>query len=260
MRNKTIREPKSQTLYKAVLVLDCFTLVKPEWGIRELARELGMTPTTIYNLVSTLTGSGYLEQNPETQRYTLGPKVIKLASIYSHINPLPHTGQKVFEKYSEIFEYNFYLGRLKNFEVIYLTVLDGRGPIKIVVEPGGSTSLHSTALGKTLLAYQDESFIQEYLSRVPLTPFTKRTITDPDILYANLLEIRAKGYSINNGEHYETIGAVGVPIINGTNKVTLGVSLAYPLPLFNSENLNLDKIINLAHEVAAEIASRIKVT
>lgn len=253
--NKTkSKESKSQTLEKAIRILDAFSLENPSWGIRELGRSLDMNPTTIYRIVATLNSAGFLEKDPETQRYTLGPKFIRLAETYSRLNPLTSVAQKIFEKYADQFEYNFYLGKLNNFEVVYLSVLDGRGPIKIVVEPGGSTTLHSTALGKVLLAFQDESFINAFLLNVPLIAFTPRTITDPAKLRSHLQQIRTQQYAINDGEHYEAIGAVGVPVISRSGKVNLGISLAYPRHLILDENYSIDSLIKLAKEITNEFS------
>ncbi len=250
-------ESKSQALDNAIQVLDHFTLENPEWGVRELGRALGMSPTKIYRVVSTLRTAAYLDQNPETQRYTLGPKVVKLAGIYTRLNPLPKIAQSIFEKYTDRFEFNFYLGRLNNYEMIYLAVLDGRGPLKIVVDPGGSTTLHSTALGKVLLAYQNESFLAGFLEMASLSGFTGRTITDPKSLMTELNQIRTRGYAVNDGEHYDSIGAVGVPVLEKSGHVHLGVSLAYPRNLLLQDNLEIDNLVDLAKCIAEEISPHI---
>lgn len=251
---RSIPASKSQTLDKAIQILDNFTIEKPIWGIRDLGRDLGMTPTTIYRIVATLNAHGFLEQDRETQRYTLGPKFVKLASIYTRLNPLPDTAMKIFERYSNRFNYNIYLGRLSNFELIYLAVLDGRGPIKIVVEPGGTTTLHSTAMGKVLLAYQNSAFIDEYFENTELETFTQRSITNPEQLRLHLEKIRKQGYAVNDGEHYDAIGAVGVPVIEKSGEVQLGVSLAYPRSMIVEETLHVDNLVRLAKEISQEIS------
>lgn len=252
------REQKSQskTLRKAVRVLDSYSLDNPEWGIRELARHLDMSPTTVYRLVATLHAAGLLEQDEETQRYSLGPKTMKLASIYARVNPLPDIAERIFEEYSSRFEYNFYLGKLNNFEVVYLAVLDGRGPVKIVVEPGGSISLSSTALGKALLAYQDQEFVDAYLANTTLTRYTERTIADPELLRAHLHQVRDQGYAINDGEHYDAVGAVGVPILSEDGAAELGVSLAYPRHWLASVEVPIEELVELAKEIAEKISLR----
>jgi DNA-binding IclR family transcriptional regulator len=245
----------SQTLAKALLILEAFSLDQPEWGIRELGRHLDINPTTIFRYVKTLHVAGYLEQNTETGRYALGPKVLRLAGLYTHQNPLAIIASKVFESYVDRFEYNFYLGKLNQFEVIYLAVLDGRGPIKIVVDLGGTTALHSTALGKVLLASQNDAFIREFLETVGLHANTPNSVTDPGVLWEQIRQIRQSNYAVNHGEHYENVGAVGVPVYDRAGRVVAGVSLAYPTMVVQEQS-QIEELVNLAREIASEISMR----
>lgn len=243
----------NQTLAKALKILEAFTSDRMEWGIRELGREIGVNPTTVFRVVNTLHNAGYLERNPSNQLYSLGPRVMKLASFYASKNPLPVVARKVFESYADRFEHNFYLGQLNHYEVIYLTVLDGRGPIKIVTEPGGTTNLHSTGLGKVMLAYQSQQFLQDYLNQVHLDHFTEHTIVNKEELLGQLEQVREKGYALNDGEQVEDIGAIGVPLHPKNGVATLAVSLAYPQHMILEGRLDLNYLISLTKEIATEI-------
>lgn len=254
LTKESIDEQPSQTLAKALLVLEAFTAEQPEWGIRELGRELGINPATIYRIVATYQSAGYLIQDPDTHRYTLGPRVMRLASLYTHINPLPEAARRVFERYSDAFEHNFYLGTLANNEMVYLAALDGRGPIKIVTEAGGSAALHTTALGKVLLAHQDDEFIRNYICTTGLPRLTPHTITDPASLWDALREVRRLGFALNVGEHYAEVGAVGVPVYEARGRVRLAISLAYPQHLVAEKRINTDDLIPLARQIAHEIS------
>jgi DNA-binding IclR family transcriptional regulator len=251
---RNIEDQPSQTLARALQVLEAFDTHQPEWGVRELGRKLELNPTTVHRIVATFLNAGYLEQNPETSRYSLGPKVVKLASLYAHQNPLSKIARRVFETYADRFEHNFYLGALNNYEMVYLAALDGRGPIKVVADIGGTTALHSIALGKILLAFQDDEYIQGYIDSTGLPAYSSLTITETDILWQEIREIRKQRYAINKGEHFEQVGAVGVPIQDALGRVTLAVSLAYPQHLVSQEHLSIEDIISLAQEVAEEIS------
>lgn len=255
----TVEDQPNQAAAKAILVLEAFTGSRPEWGVRELARELGMNPTTIHRLVSTLQNAGYLEQNSTNQRYVLGPRVMRLAEVYAHQNPLPALARRVFETFAHRFEYNFYLGTLSTrYEMVYLAVLDGRGPIKIAVEPGGTIKLHSTALGKVLLAFQGDDYVLELLGRGPLKAYTPRTITDPQELWSQIHQIRERGYALNDGEHYDEVAAVAVPLYGRDGSVQMSVSLAYPRQLVRDHENQVRILLPLAREVAAEITRRLQ--
>lgn len=247
----------NQNLTKALQILDTFSAKRPEWGIRELGRELGINPSTVYRLVTTLYQAGYLERNAENLTYSLGPKVMKLANLYAHINPLPALARKVFESYAHRFEHNYYLGSLVHYEVVYLAVLDGQGPIKVFVEPGGTTGIHTTAIGKVLLAFKQDDFIRRFLEESKLTRYTPRSIVDPDRLWEQIRAIRQQSYAINDGEQYDEVGAVGVPVYDSKGHVNMAVSLAYPRHLIYGKSLRLDELISLANEVAREIEMRI---
>lgn len=254
MVNATMPENQpSQTLAKGLMILGAFTPQQPTWGIRELARALNMNPATVMRLVTTLESAGYLIQDSETQRYGLGPVVMKLASLYLHHNPLPEYARRIFETYSEQFDYNFYLGTLSGYQVIYLAVLDGRGRIKVVVETGGSTGLHTTALGKVLLAFQTDEFIHEFIRDTGLHPYNENSITDPGLLWDQIRQIRQTGIAINNGEHFEDIAAIAAPVFGRQGKVIAGVSLAYPRHLFPDPLAYQAQLAPLAREVAEQV-------
>jgi DNA-binding IclR family transcriptional regulator len=256
MKNDQYRKSPSQTLAKGISILELFSSRITEIGIREIGRKLEINPTTVYRLVTTLENSGYLDQNPITKRYSLGPNLVPLGSLYLKHNPLPQMATQVFESYAEKFEYNFYLGTLRETKVVYLAALDGRGPIKIVVELGGTTTLHTTALGKVLFAFQDDDFIQSYLETTNLDKFTSRSLTTPEDIWNEINDIRKQNYAKNDGEHYEEVGALGIPIFNQTGEVKFGISIAYPRQFILEKRFHVDKLINLLQEIADEIAWR----
>lgn len=245
----------SQTAAKAIAVLEAFDADHPERGIRELGRELGINAATVHRLVTTLANAGYLEQNPETQRYALGPKVMKLANLYIRQNPVSAVARKVFESFADRFEYNFYLGKFDKYEVVYQAVLDGRGPMRIVVETGGTAALHATAAGKLLLALQSDDVISRFLDSDELVPFTPRTVTDPDQLWEQIEQIRERKFAVNDGELYDEIGAIAVPVYGERGSLNTCVSLAYPRHLVNENRIQIEKLIPLAREIAEVIST-----
>ena len=244
----------SQTLAKGLTILEAFSTNRQHWGIRELARELDLSPATVTRLVTTLANNGYLEQDPNTQRYSLGPMVMKLGNLYAFHNPLSMMARKIFEKYAGIFEYNFYLGKLSRFQVIYLAALDGRGRIKVVVEQGGTTGLHSTALGKVLLAFHDDDFVNQFMASDHFVQYTANSITDPNKLWEQIRKIRTTGIAVNEGEHFDDVSAVGAPIYNQTGEVVAGISLAYPRLLVENGYMDPESLVPLIKRIAAEIS------
>ncbi|MFW6068661.1 MAG: IclR family transcriptional regulator domain-containing protein, partial [Chloroflexota bacterium] len=65
------------------------------------------------------------------------------------------------------------------------------------------------------------------------------------------------GYAINRGEHYEDVGAVGMPIIKPGRRVEYGISLAYPQHLVSEGRIDIPELLELTVEIATEIERRI---
>lgn len=59
----------SQSLLRGLAVLSCYGPERPWRAIIDLAKELGMSPSTTHRYVKTLRAVGLLEQNPTTREY-----------------------------------------------------------------------------------------------------------------------------------------------------------------------------------------------
>ena len=59
-------EAKVKSLVKAMEVLECFSIKKPELGVTEIAQELHLQKSTVHNIMSTFETMGYLVQNRTT--------------------------------------------------------------------------------------------------------------------------------------------------------------------------------------------------
>ncbi len=256
MPEKKKQSISNKSLARALSILDLFTSKDYSWGIRDMARELGSDPATVYRAVKTMYEAGFLEKNPNTNHYQLSPKFLMMAEIYTRHNPVQVVAQNVFEIYSQKFSHNFYLGKLLNDKIIYMTVLEGKGPITISVTQGVSIDLYCSALGKAMLAYQEDQYIEEYLNKTELKAFTKYTITDPQKLWEEINKIRETGYALNHSERHKGVGSVGVPLVQNKQKGNLAVSLAYPQHMVDDQTLILEDLIDMVKEISIEISSR----
>src|SRR5262245_28069467 len=63
---------RSQSLERGLDILETIAGESGEVGVRELARRLGLSPTIVQRLVTSLAGRGYTEKDADTQRYRLG--------------------------------------------------------------------------------------------------------------------------------------------------------------------------------------------
>jgi IclR family KDG regulon transcriptional repressor len=67
---------------RALDILLCFT-EKREWSLTEIAQHTGLNKSTVYRLLVTLEGKGFLRRNPETEKYRLGFRIWELSANLS---------------------------------------------------------------------------------------------------------------------------------------------------------------------------------
>ena len=67
---------------RALDILLCF-VEKSEWSLTEIAQHTGLNKSTVYRLLVTLEGKGFLRARPDTERYRLGFRIWELSANLS---------------------------------------------------------------------------------------------------------------------------------------------------------------------------------
>ena len=217
---------RSQSLARGLAVLEAFGPDAPELGVRELGRRLGLDKSIVHRLVRTLVESSFLEQNPETLRYRVGPRAFEVGQNYVVATGLAEAALPVVHPLADRSEINVYVGVLRGPAVVYLLAVQSSGPIVIRARPGSLARLHSTALGKVVLAFHPDP--AALLGSGPLTRLTPATITDPAAVLAQLPAIRRQGHALSDEENLPGVWAVGAPVRDRSGKVIAAVSGACP--------------------------------
>ena len=229
-------EPKLKSLEKTFQILECFTGGEPGLGITEISKRLGLYKSNVHSILTTLESMGYIEQDPNTSKYYLGRKFIKLSHVAMAASGFNSRVRRCLREISAEVEETVYYGVPDGHYVIYL---DGAYPDvtrNTNIITGVTAPLVCTGIGKAILAFKDEAFIDEVL-KDPLERFTDNTITDKGELRENLAQIRSRGYSIDDMEHEYGIKCVGVPVLNRFKEVVAGVSVTGPSLRFGDERI-----------------------
>lgn len=232
------KQPKVKSLAKALNVLSCFTKTQPVLGVTELAQRMGIAKSNIHNILSTFTDLGYLRRLPDG-RYTLGLKILEYAFIINQSLGYPRAVYDILQDTSMKTNEIVYFGIPYGENVLYLYVAHPSSrmqdlPYREIM--GETAPLYSTGIGKAILAHLPE---HEWEERLPqkLHPFTPQTITDRELVKAELVRIRQRGYAIDNEERDFNVRCVGVPVYNAMGQLLGGMSTSGPDYVMTDEKL-----------------------
>ncbi|MBI4220479.1 MAG: IclR family transcriptional regulator, partial [Chloroflexi bacterium] len=177
-----------------------------------LGRRLGIPKSTVSLMLMHFRARDVVTPAEDGHSIVIGPELIKLAfRIVSDFDIRRIARPELEWLVSETRE-DVYLGVRHGLEMIYIDRVEGLESIRLKVELGAPRPLHSTAVGKLLLAFSPPELLDTVLAAKGLPRRTARTITDRVALEKHLAAIRKQGYAIGDGENVEEIAAIAVPV------------------------------------------------
>jgi DNA-binding IclR family transcriptional regulator len=178
---------------------------RPSLGVTDLARRTLLLPSDVHRILASLKQFGYIEQDPETKRYRVGHGLLRLGLTAFQQNVLHSNGGPVLTRLSKRLEANTHLAMFDQYECEVFLIDQVDLPYKPLFEArlGATANIHSTALGKTIMATLDRETIVRTLKRNGLKKTTGRTITTLEALEAEFQMIRQRGYALDREENVE---------------------------------------------------------
>jgi DNA-binding IclR family transcriptional regulator len=215
-------------LVRALRILRAFDEGEEQHTATGLAARTGLARSTAHRLAGELAGLGLLDKRADGS-YTIGTGLWELGelapvSLRLRERALPHLAH-LYEVSGE----NVHLAVLSTgdaalAEALFVGRVTGPHSIPTLSRMGGRHPLHTTGVGKALLAFQDERFLGEFFARPLATP-TRHSLGTEAAIRAEIETTRQTGYSSTRQEMTLGNAALAVPIFVGDGPPFASVSL-----------------------------------
>ncbi|WP_257349825.1 IclR family transcriptional regulator [Pseudalkalibacillus decolorationis] len=216
-----------KTLDNSLEVLKYFNKRNPSWGVRELAKEMNISHSIIYRILSTFESHGFLIQNPDTKKYELGLRFLEYGQIVKEKMNLSDFVFPIMKSLSEEIEESVFLTWLDGAEGVTVEIAESSQTIKFTVTMGTRTPLYVGASCKTIMAYLPEEKQIEIINK-GIQKFTPITISDPEDMWLDLEKIRKQGWCFSIGEYSHSVFGLGVPLFNSKEEIIASLTIAGP--------------------------------
>jgi DNA-binding IclR family transcriptional regulator len=211
---------------RAITILEYLAQAEKPKELAAISHDLAMNKSTVYRFLSTLEEAGYVERESDTGRYSLGSRVVWLAAKFLETMDIRELARPILEELSQESGETIHLAILDRDEVVYIDKIDGRQAVQMASRVGFRMPVHSTALGKVMLADLPEDQRQRYVSEIGLTPHTPNTIVAPEAFFEHLRQVQRQNYCIDNAENEEGVRCVAAPIRDHTGKTIAALSIS----------------------------------
>lgn len=242
-----------KSIDKTVKILEALVETKGA-RVSELSELVDMPSSTVHSYLTALKKHGLVRSEGDINKIGLkflyfSGSVLYDDSVFELIEPkVTSLADKSKERAQFITEQNG-----KGVYLFAKVVSDDA--IKTDVRRGKFVDLHATAAGKAILAHMPKTHVEEIISQHGLPSYTPNTITNKENLFDELLNIRDRGYAINDEERITKQRAIGVPVLDSVNSPVGALSISGP-----AHRVNMEEIKNNLSELLLGTADEIELT
>lgn len=239
---------------RALEVLEVFLdETNQQLSLKDIAGHLNQSMNTAFRLLYTLGEHGYIVKT--NKMYRLGSKLLDLSNAELRNTDLIAIAGPHMDALRDRFGETVNLGVMKEAQIRYIDVRQSLERFRLAETVGDSDPLHSTALGKAILAHLPFSDARQLLRARERRRFTEHTITSLTVMKTELQQTRERGYALDLQE--STLGGfcIAVPILDEMGHPVAAISIAGPYVRFNEAHVRA--VVAALREVAAAVTEKL---
>ena len=228
IKEKPFREAAAvKTADRTLDVFEAFAAAGGPLSLTELAERIKAPLSSCHALLRTLQARGYVYVVDQRRSFYPSKRMFEVTTAIAKRDPLIARLAQVMTELRDTIGETIIVGKRSGNEVIYLEVIEGTQLIRYREHAGSKKPFHSSAIGKAVLGSLPKEELDALMRRGRLRAMTERTITDADVLRAELDDSRARGFYRTRGENVPDVQAISMPVrIHGE---ILAMAIAGPI-------------------------------
>lgn len=223
-----------------------------EAGITEISEELEFSKSAVHGHLATLRDEGLVVKTDHT--YSLSLRFIDLAEhVKNQVADHDIVKDVVTNLANETGEV-VHFATMEDGRAVYLSKSLGDSAVETASEIGMRTSMHSSSLGKAMLAELPPERVDEIVDEHGMAAQTESTITDLDRLHEELEATRQRGYAIDDEENIPGVRCIGKAVSAPEVDLLGALSITGPSQRMTNERMEAE-----LHDKIAQAANVIEV-
>lgn len=231
-------EPTSRSTMRTLDVFEAYRRARRPLSLSELARLADIPTSTCHGVMRTLEQQGFLYFVSGRDAYPTR-RLWELAETLRENDPLAQRLEPALAQLRDEVDETVILGTRQADSVLYLLVLESRQSIRYSSRAGERKPLHSSSIGKVMLASLAPAALDAWLGRRRLARVTANTLTRAAALRADLDAGRKRGWHTTHGENVADVTAIAAPLTIGNT--VLAVAIAGPTHRMQSNEVRLGR-------------------
>ena len=239
-----------RVLHKTLDILEVIKAAPAGLRLADLSRNVEMPKATVYRILATLEGRGYLDRG-EDGNYRVSKKLFDMQRAVPIEQVLNRVAQPLIVKLAASCKETVNLGILDAGEVVVINTAESPQAVRMSSKIGNRRYLHATALGKVMLAGMTDKEVLRLIRLKGMPRLTANTIITKPALLAELQRIRRQNYALDNQENEIEGRCIGAPITGPDGRAVAALSISGPV--FRMDVKRAQSLVPALHEACAAI-------
>ncbi|MET9885498.1 IclR family transcriptional regulator [Streptomyces sp. NPDC006430] len=221
-------------LEKAMRILEAVAAPGGPHRLTDVTVAAAVPKSSTFRILASLIEQGFVRLEGES-RYAVGPRLRALSALISGSEQ--QSIGRILGELREATGQTVHLALHSGETLTYIRKLEGDQPFLTASRVGMRMPLHSTAIGKSILAHLPDEEVSALVTGAGLPRRTPRTLTTPDALRAELQAVHARGFAVDDEENEPTIRCIGAAVLGPTGRPIGGVSVTTVTFLVSREEI-----------------------
>lgn len=240
-------------------VVDVLTLLATTTDaltLNEICKALSWPKSSAFELLQTLVHKGFLEiEDPRLKTYKLGIGVFETGMAYLSKMSVSQVARPLLQELNRQIGSTVFLGVEDKGRIVYLDKAESHSVMRPTAKLGSRRNMHTTGLGKALLAALPDERIQYILEHNELNAKTPYSNTNAAEVWQDIQAIRSRGYSIDDREDNSETYCIGSAIYDQDGAAVAAISVASIHATINPEREQM--IVSLVQGTALKISQQL---
>ncbi|MFD9515971.1 IclR family transcriptional regulator [Streptomyces sp. NPDC059979] len=221
-------------LEKSLRILEAVAAPGGPHRLADVTAAAAVPKSSTFRILASLIDQGYVRHEPES-RYGVGPRLRLLSALVGGGEP-PGIG-RILDELRQTTGQTVHLALHSGETITYIRKLEGDQPLRTASRVGMRMPLHTTAIGKSILAHLPADEVRDLIAATGLPRRTPHTLTTARALHTRLAEVRARGFAVDDEENEPTIRCIGAAILDAAGRPVGGVSVTTVTFLVSREEI-----------------------
>lgn len=240
-----------QSLRRALSIMRVIAAASDGVTLTEIARATRLAPSTVHRLLTTLQQDRFIQFKADGARWVVGVGAFTVGSAFLGVRDIARGARPLLRRLMEQSGETANLAILSDDMAVYLEQVECLQTVRAICKPGGRVVLHSTSLGKSMLAAMRPEEVSRILTTKGMTRFTPKTIDTPAKMAVQLGEVRAVGYAVDDEEYSPGLRCVAAAVLDEHSEPIGAISISGPAIRVARERL--PQLGSLVRSIAREL-------